>query len=73
MKGKLKLKILEAKLFNEHEIFRAKNPFITMEYNHDRFYTKVCENGSKNLMFSDEEFEMDVKGTGDNITLKIMT
>ena len=24
-------------------------------------------------MFSDEEFEMDVKGTGDNIPLKIMT
>jgi len=73
MKGKLKLKFLEAKLFREHDIFGTKDTFITIEYNHDRFYTKECKNWGKHSMFSDEEFEMDVKGTGDNITLKIMT
>ena len=73
MKGKLKLTILEAKLFREHKMFGAKDPFIALEYNHDRFYTAVCKNGSKHPIFSDEEFEIDVKDTEDNITFKIMT
>ena len=70
--GILKVTVVEARLKKDANTWSTQDPYVMIENRMQRFKTKVAQDGGKEPKFGDE-FEMDVKYIGDDLTMRIMT
>ena len=69
--GKLTITVVEAKVTHDTNMCSTMDPFVIIEHRHDKFTSKVCKDGGKAPTFG-EDFVIDVKYIGDDMTLRIM-
>lgn len=72
MTGKLSVKVVEARLTRDTEMFGDMDPYILIESRMQRIRTKTCSDGGKNPKWPDEEFVIDVKYVGDDMAVHVM-
>ena len=68
--GSLRIKVIEARLTQDKEMFSTQDPYVMIEHRMERHMSKVCTDGGKTPTFGDE-FIFDVKYIGDDITMKL--
>ena len=70
--GDLEIKIIEARLIRDTEIFGKMDPYVLIETRMQRFRTKTMTDAGKEPVWPDEMAKIDVKYIGDDMHLAVM-
>eukprot|EP00347_Sterkiella_histriomuscorum_P008348 403345445 len=69
--GSLTIKVVEGKLTRDTETFGKMDPFVQIEYNGNKYKTRVHQGGGKTPSWN-HEIQLHVGGLNDDLTLKVM-
>lgn len=69
--GMLKIRVIEARLTRDTEIFGKMDPYATLQIREQVHRTRVLDNAGKTPKW-EQIFEIDVKYIGDDITVKVL-
>jgi len=70
--GKLNVRVLEARLLRDTETFGKMDVYCLFNTRMQRVRTKTCRSGGKEPSWNGEEFVVDVKYIGDDMTIQCL-
>ena len=69
--GSLKLTVVQAQLTRNTETFGKMDPYVKIESRMQKFKTNTINGGGKTPKWTGQTFTIDVKYTGDDLTLSV--